>query len=89
MNSQDVHLCVAHDSIHDAVRRQDDLAYLCVRVLRNNSSRLREVMKPIDGMEQAADHDGGVVPRVNLYECVDGSEVRLRPVSPLNRDHAK
>lgn len=89
MNREHVNLLVADDSVDDAIGPENNLANRGVHVLWNHPSRLRKVLEPIDGMEEPANDNAGVVRRVDFDECLNGREIGLRALGPGDRRHTR
>lgn len=89
MHDEDVNLLVRHNSVNDSIWPENDLTYLRIRVFGNRATRLRKVLKSIDGVQQPPDDDVGVMRRVGFNKGTDRCKIRLRALSPEERGHAR
>lgn len=89
MHCEDVNFLVRHNSVNNSTWPENDLSDPGIRVLGNRATRLRKVLKSIDGVQKPPDDDVGVMRRVDFNKGPDRCKIRLRALSPEERGHAR
>ena len=78
MEGEHVDCFLGDEPIDDAIRPKNNIADRRVGVLQNHTARLGKISESINYVQETADHDAGVVGRVDFDERSNGCEISLR-----------